>query len=85
MWEHIGVGELGEFGTFNGFDDLGDSELKFHDGRQVMQCTQLRRLELDRSFLIDCKCARFQLSTGCPKKKFLIEFSFAVALQYLLH
>jgi len=25
---------------------------------EVMQCTQLRRLELDRSFLIDCKCAR---------------------------
>ena len=26
-----------------------------------MQCTQLRRIELDRSFLIDCKCPRFAI------------------------
>ena len=26
---------------------------------QVMQCTQLRRIELERSFLIDCRCSRF--------------------------
>jgi len=25
---------------------------------EVMQCTQLRRIELDRSFLIDCQCSR---------------------------
>ena len=30
--------------------------------RQVMQCTQLRRIELDRSFLIDCQCSRFFIS-----------------------
>ena len=47
-----------DFYDVNGDYDKNDSQVMIIT-TQVMQCTQLRRIDLERSFLIDCRCCRF--------------------------
>ena len=47
-----------DFYDVNGDYDKNDSQVMITT-TQVMQCTQLRRIDLERSFLIDCRCCRF--------------------------